>query len=80
MDDDDQQEQKINFTMNPDQTPLYMADGYLITSNEHIVSFNFFQDFPGGSNKNIVARVALTRAQAKEFLKNLNDHIEKFEV
>lgn len=78
--DNEQEQQKINFTMNPDQTPVYQADGYLITSNEHIVTFNFFQDFPGGASKNIVSRIALTRAQAKEFLNNLNDHIEKFEV
>jgi hypothetical protein len=34
----------------------------------------------GDNQQNIVARVALSPPQAKEFLKNLNDHIEKFEV
>lgn len=73
-------EQQVNFTLNPDKTPVYQIDGYLIGSNEYVVTFNFGQNVMGSNQQNIVARVALTRQQAKEFLKNLNDHIEKHEV
>lgn len=72
--------QQVNFTLNPDKTPVYQIDGYLIGSNENVVTFNFGQNVMGGTQQNIVARVALSHHQAKEFLKNLNDHIEKFEV
>jgi hypothetical protein len=75
---DDQQ--KINFTIDPNKTPVYQVDGYLISSNEHTVTFSFAQNVLGDNQQNIVARVALSPPQAKEFLKNLNDHIEKFEV
>ena len=73
-------EQQVNFTLNPDSTPVYQIDGYLIGSNENVVTFNFGQNVLGGNQQNIVSRVALTRQQAKEFLKNLSDHIEKYEV
>ncbi len=71
---------KINFNLDPNKTPILYADSYLISSNEHIVTLNFGQALPDPTQQNIVVRVALTRAQVKDFLKNLNDHIEKFEV
>jgi hypothetical protein len=55
-------------------------DSYLIASNDNAVTFNFAQTVAGVKQQNIVSRVALTAKQAKEFVKNLNDHIEKFEV
>ena len=70
----------INFSVDPTRTKVLYADGYLLTSNEHVVVFNFAQAAPDPKQQTIVARIALTKAQAKEFLKNLNDHIEKFEV
>lgn len=77
---DEPQPQNINLNLNPHKVPVLMADTYIIGSNDHIVTFNFAQGFLGDPQQNVVARVALTRAQAKEFLKTLNDHIEKFEV
>ena len=76
----DDQPQAINFSIDPNKTPVYQVDGYLIGSNEHTVTFSFAQNMVGVNQQNIISRVALTRAQAKEFLQNLNDHIEKFEV
>ncbi len=73
-------EQAVNFTVDPNKTPVYSVDTYLIGSNEHTVTFNFAQTIVGSGQQNIVARVSLTNKQAKDFLKNLNDHIEKFEV
>lgn len=70
----------INFNLDPHRARVLYADGYLLTSNQHVVIFNFAQGAPDPTQQTIVARIALTRDQAKEFLKNLSDHIEKFEV
>lgn len=71
----------VNFNVDPIRTPIYFADGYLISSNENALTFNFLQSLPPNpTQQQIISRVALTRSQAKEFLKNLNDHIEKFEI
>ena len=78
--DDEEQQKQINFMLDANKTPVMYADGYLIGSNQHVVTFNFAQAMPEPSQQNIISRVALTREQAKEFLKNLKDHIEKFEV
>jgi hypothetical protein len=74
------EEQPVNFSLDPNKTPVYSVDTYLIGSSEHMVTFNFAQVVIGNNQQNIISRVSLSRAQAKEFLKNLNDHIEKFEV
>jgi len=76
----EEQQSELNFTVDPNKTPVYAVDTYLIGSNEHVVTFNFAQTIIGSNQQNIVSRVSLTASQAKEFLKNLNDHIEKFEV
>lgn len=76
----DEQEQPVNFGVDPNKVPVYFVDSYLIGSNENSVTFNFGQSVLDGQQQNIVGRVAMTREQAKEFLKNLNDHIEKFEL
>jgi len=73
-------DQEVNFSIDPNKTPVYQVDGYLISSNEYTVTFSFAQNILGDNQQNVISRVALTRSQAKEFLKNLNDHIEKFEV
>lgn len=80
MDKNNSNKQQVNVNIDPLKTPVYYADGYVISSNQHVVTFNFMQDTPNPSQKHVVSRVALTRAQAKELLRNLNDHIEKFEV
>ncbi len=76
----DQKSVNVNFNVDPNKVRVLYADSYLIANNEHVVVFNFAQALPDPSQQNIVARIALTKAQAKEFLKNLNDHMEKFEV
>ncbi len=75
-----QKQVNINFNLDPNKTPIMYADSYLVTSNEHVMTFNFAQALLDPTQQNIVARVALTSAQAKDFLKNLNDHIGKYEV
>lgn len=70
----------INFNIDPHKTKVLYADGYLLTSNEHVVVFNFAQGAPDPTQQTVVARIALTPAQAKEFVSNLSNHIEKFEV
>lgn len=80
MADKQQDSTQINFMLDANKTPVLYADGYLIGSNQHVVTLNFAQAMPEPSQQNIVSRVALTREQAKEFLKNLTDHIEKYEV
>jgi len=77
---DKKEEQNINLNVDPYKVPVMMVDTYVIGSNEHVVTLNFAQAFLGNPQQNVIARVALTREQAKSFLKNLNDHIEKFEV
>jgi hypothetical protein len=80
-DDSKKLEQKpVNFSVDPNKTPVLHADSYLIFSNQHTVTINFAQAVIDGQQQNIVSRIALTRDQAKEFLVTLNDHIEKFEV
>ena len=76
----EEEQKKINFNIDPHKTPIMYADSYLISSNDNVVTLNFAQALPDPSQQNIVSRVALTRQQAKQFLANLNDHIEKFEV
>jgi len=71
--------QPVNFNVDPNQTPVYFVDGYLIGSNEHSVTVSFSQAVLDGKQQNVVSRVAMTNAQAKEFLKTLNDHLEKYE-
>ena len=73
-------QQELNFNVDPYKAPVLAVDTYLIGSNEHVVTLNFAQAVVGSNQQNIVSRVSLTTKQAKEFLKNLNDHIEKFEV
>lgn len=73
-------EQPIQFNVDPNQVPIVFAEGYLISSSSNAVVFNFAQPVLDGQQQNIIARVAMTREQAKQFLKNLNDHIEKFEL
>ncbi len=77
---DNQPQQMVNFTIDPNKTKVLYADSYLIANNENVVVFNFAQAMPDPTQQTIVARVAMTKAQAKQFLQNLNDHIEKFEV
>jgi hypothetical protein len=77
-DRDDQQ--SVDFGVDPNKVPLLFVESYLIGSNENSVTFNFAQPVLDGQQQNIVSRVAMTREQAKQFLKNLNDHIEKFEL
>lgn len=79
MDDEQQKQQNINFSVNLDKTPVYYVDGFVIGSNPQAITLNFAQAVVSGEQQQIVARVAMTVPQAKEFLKNLNDHIEKFE-
>jgi len=74
-----EEEDNLNFSIDPAKTPVYQVDGYLISSNEHTVIFSFAQSVMG-SQQHVVARVAMSTKQAKEFLEKLNDHIEKFEV
>lgn len=73
-------QQQINFALDPNKTPVYQVDSYLIGNNEHVVTFSFAQALPDANQHNIIARVALPKAQAKEFLGLLAEHIEKFEV
>ena len=70
----------VNFSVDPNQTPVLHADSYLISSNQYVVTVNFGQSVMDSQQQNIVSRIALTRDQAKEFLATLNDHIEKYEV
>ena len=70
----------INFNVDPLKVPVLSVDNYLIQSNERTMVLNFSQSVLDGTQQNIVSRVAMTPAQAKAFLVNLNDHIEKFEV
>ena len=72
--------EQINFGVDPNAVPVLFAESYLIASNQQSVTLNFAQAVLDGQQQNIVARIAMTREQAKEFLKNLNDHIEKFEL
>lgn len=74
------QQVPINFNLEPNKVPVLAMDGYLIASNEHAVTLSFAQATVDASQQNIVARIALSPAQAKDLVKNLNDHIEKFEV
>jgi hypothetical protein len=73
------EDEKVNFTIDPHKAPVYQVDGYLISSNNHTVIFSFAQSMLG-NQQNVIARVAMSTKQAKEFLEKLNDHIEKFEV
>lgn len=75
-----QEQPQINFNINPEKTPVLAVDGYLIGSNENFVTLNFAQMLPGSTQQHVVSRVAMTPAQAKEFLEKLTDHIQKFEV
>lgn len=78
---DEEQQKSVNINVDPLKTPVYLADGYIIGSNENAVTLNFTQALPSNTTQQqIVARVALTRSQAKEFLGKLNDHIEKYEI
>lgn len=74
------QPQPANFNIDPAKAPVLFADTYLISSGNGMVTFNFAQSVIGGSQLNIVSRVALTPDQARDLLKNLSDHIQKFEV
>ena len=76
----DETEKQVNFNVDVSKVPVLYADGYLIGSNENVMTLNFSQVVPGTDQQNIVSRIALTSSQAKEFVKNLTDHIDKYEV
>lgn len=76
----DEAENHIHFNVDMVKTPTLYVDGYLISSNENALTLNFTQAMPDPKQQQIVSRVAMTRAQAKEFAKSLQDHIAKFEV
>ena len=69
----------LNLNLDPNKTPVYFADGYLIVSSEQALILNFTQNLFDDNRQNVVSRTALTLTQAKRFLKDLSDHIEKFE-
>ena len=71
--------QPVNFNLDPNKTPIYFADGYLLVSSEQALVFNFTQNILGGDQQNVISRTAMTLEQSKRFLKDLNDHLEKFE-
>lgn len=73
-------EQELNFNIDPTKVPVLYVDAYMVGSNEHVLTFNFAQAFPGTNQQNVISRVALTLPQAKEFLSNLSDHIQKYEL
>ncbi len=77
---DSKDTKEVNLNLDPYKAPVMLVDTYVISSNEHNVTFNFAQAFLDSPQQHVVARVALTRAQAKEFLKNLNDYVDRFEV
>ncbi len=77
---EDDKKQQMNFGLDPNKTPVLHVDSYLIGNNDHSVMFSFAQSLPDPNQQNIVSRVAMSKAQAKEFLKILAEHIEKFEV
>jgi hypothetical protein len=70
----------IQFGVDPTKVPILYAEGYLITSNNSSIVFNFAQPVLDNQQQNIVSRIAMTRDQAKQFLATLDDHIEKFEL
>lgn len=72
--------QKVNFNVDPVKTPVYYVDSYVIGSSEHALTINFAQASLVPGQQQIVSRVALTKDQAKDMVKNLQDHIEKFEL
>lgn len=80
MADEPTQKRNVNFNMDPSKTPVLYADSYLIGSNEHVVTFTFAQALPQPDQQHVVARVALTRKQAKDFLSSLDEHAEKYEL
>ena len=76
----DDESNTISFNIDPFKTPKLYAEAYLIQSDKNMVTFNFAQAAPDPSQQQVVARISMTPAQAREFLEKLNDHIEKFEV
>lgn len=80
MADEPAKKRNVNFNMDPAKTPVLYADSYLIGSNENVVTFTFAQALPQPDQQHVVARVALTRKQAKDFLRNLDEHAEKYEL
>jgi hypothetical protein len=73
------QDVPVNFSLDPHKTPVYFADGYLIVSSEQSLVLNFTQNLFDGKQQSVISRTAMTLEQAKRFLKDLNDHLEKFE-
>jgi hypothetical protein len=69
----------INFNIDPSKTPVLFVDTTLISSNNQAFVLSFAQALLEGQQQTVVARVAMTVDQAKSLLKDLNDHIEKFE-
>lgn len=80
MADQSDNKRNVNFNMDPSKTPVMYADSYLIGSNDNIVTFTFAQALPQPDQHHVVSRVALTRKQAKDFLRSLTEHAEKFEL
>jgi hypothetical protein len=80
MTDNRNKSEPIKISVDPVKTPTLAVDSYLIGSNENLLTISFMQITPMVNQQQIVARVALTRSQAKEFVKNLEDHIQKFEI
>jgi hypothetical protein len=78
--DQEHQHAHIQFNIDVQKTPTLYADSYLIVSNENAVTLNFAQAMPDPKQQNIVSRIAMSRVQAKEFVKTLEDHIAKYEV
>lgn len=69
----------INFNLDPNKTPILFVDTTLIASSNQALTLSFAQAVLDGQQQTIVARIAMTADQAKALLKDLNDHIEKFE-
>lgn len=77
---DHKHEDHVQFNLDAQKTPTLYADSYLIVSNENAVTLNFAQAMPDPKQQNIVSRIAMSRKQAKDFVKTLQDHIDKYEV
>ena len=77
--DQPEQETPVNINLDPHKTPIYFADGYLISSSQQALTLSFTQSVLDGQQQNVITRVAMSLDQAKQFMKDLNDHFEKFE-
>jgi len=69
----------ININIDPVKTPVMYTDSAFISTNQYGIVLNFAQAVLDGQQQQVVSRIGMSFAHAKELISAMQDNIEKNE-